>query len=224
MPSVVDVRMHPRRALCALAGMVPARRLLPPGLLLLGLLVTACGSSDVAVERSAEASYRHAASAPMTAARIHTAARDLSVRVPEGWRETSDERNAPAILLWLVREDYGASLSFSALTMNPALFDALRRDGLLAVARTSLALKRSNAHDSVRVVVQPELFTLAARAHAAYEYSTDNGASVVRVVVFEAGRRFIECAMTPVAPTPGAAEQRTLFEVQQSVLASLETQ
>ena len=76
----------------------------------------------------------------------------------------------------------------------------------------------------MRVVVQPELFTLAARAHAAYEYSTDNGASVVRVVVFEAGRRFIECAMTPVAPTPSTAEQRTLFEVQQSVLASLETQ
>lgn len=195
-------------------------------LLLLAILLAACSGSK---EESAAATetvfpkYRYAASADMTKDVVSTPDGTLRVLRPEGWQRTSDPKNAPAILLWLVREDYSASLSFTQIKMDPALYQTLKGEGIAAVAKVSLSLKERNAEDSVTVVQPVELFKVGGRVCAAYEYRIAAAEPVIRVAVFDTGSRFMECALYPASVTVTPAENRRLFEVQQSVLASLLT-
>lgn len=190
----------------------------------LALLDACSSSSSSSADATVAAAGRYPAVAEMTASRIETADGAFGVALPKGWKETVDQKNAPNIALWLVQEDYEASISFTPMVMNPALYRTLKKDGPLAVAKVSLSLKKENARDSVTVILPPELFRLADREYAAYEYSVDRGATVIRIVVFDTGMQFVECALLP-ATSPLAAERnRRLFETQQSVLASMKVQ
>ena len=192
--------------------------------LILTILLAACsggGESTVPREEAELAKYRYGASAALTQDVASTADGSLRVLRPEGWIRTSDPKNAPSILLWLVREDYSASLSFSQIKMDPALYQTLKNEDISAVAKVSLSLKERSAEDSVTVVQQVERFKVGGRICAAYEYRIAAAEPVIRVVVFNTGSRFMECALYPAAVTVTPAENRQLFEVQQSVLASM---
>ncbi len=186
------------------------------------LLAACSGTPDPGPRPAAGAAYRYASSAAMTTARIATPDKSLSVLLPRGWKETADPEGAPAIVLWMVREDYAGSISFQPLSMDPGLYLKLRRDGLVAIAKVSLSLKRQRAQDSILVVQPPETFTQSGRPFAAYEYSIDRGRTVIRIVVFDSGTRFFECALMPSSGIASAGDNRDLMEVQQSVLATLE--
>lgn len=187
------------------------------------LLLSACGggAETVTVKEPEWPKYRYVASAELS--QDYIASQDGTLRVlrPEGWQKTSDPKNAPSILLWLVREDYSASLSFTPLQMDPALYATLKKEGIAAVAKVSLSLKERNAEDSITVVQPVELFKVGDRVSAAYEYRVGAAQPVVRVVVFDTGVRFMECTLYPATVEITPAENRRLFEVQQTVLASL---
>ena len=198
-------------------------RAIPFFTLCTAVLLTACSGSEkaVVVEETVWPKYRYVASAELT--QDYISSKDGSVRVlrPDGWQKTSDPKNAPSILLWLVREDYSASLSFTPLQMDPALYQTLKKEGIAAVAKVSLSLKERNAEDSVTVVQPVELFKVGDRVSAAYEYRVGEAQPVIRVVVFDTGSRFMECTLYPATVSVTPAENRRLFEVQQTVLASL---
>ncbi len=181
------------------------------------------GGETVKVEEPEFPKYRYVASAELT--KDYVAAKDNSIRVlrPDGWKKTSDPKNAPGIVLWMVREDYSASLSFTPMKMDPALYQTLKNEGLEAVAKVSLSLKERIADDSVTVTQPVELFKVGGRICAGYEYRVGATDPVIRVVVFDAGSRFMECALYPATVSVTPAENRRLFEVQQTVLASLVT-
>ncbi|MDT8322904.1 MAG: hypothetical protein RRA94_02245 [Bacteroidota bacterium] len=198
-------------------------RALPIFLLPVLLLLAACGggTETVTVAEPEWPKYRYVASAELT--QDYIASQDGTLRVlrPDGWQKTSDPKNAPSIVLWLVREDYSASLSFTPMQMDPALYQTLTKEGIAAVARVSLSLKERNAEDSVTVVQAVELFKVGDRVSAAYEYRVGAAQPVIRVVVFDTGSRFMECTLYPATVSVTPAENRRLFEVQQTVLASL---
>jgi hypothetical protein len=191
-------------------------------ILITALVLASCGGGSESTESLPEtAPYRYAALAAMS--RDYVSATDGSVDVlrPDGWQRTSDPVEAPAIVLWLVSDDYSVSLSFSPMQMDPALYETLKKDGIEAVAKVSLGLKQRNAGETVNVVQPVELFRIGGRLCAAYEYRSGAAEPLIRVVVFDTGRRFMECALFPASKTVTPAENRRLFEVQQSVLASL---
>jgi len=165
--------------------------------------------------------YRYVASAEMSSEYLKSSDGSVSVLRPAGWQWTEDRTQAPSIVLWLVREDYSASLSFTPMQMDPALYETLKKDGLEAVAKISMNLKMRNADDSVRIIQAVELFRVGQHVCAAYEYRHGLAAPIIRIVVFDTGRRFMECALYPAKANITPAENRRLFEVQQSVLASL---
>lgn len=189
--------------------------------MILAAVFTGCSGSSESAADAVEIAYRYAPNAEMTSAWISTANGDLSVLTPAGWEETVDQKNAPNVVLWLVKEDYSTSLSFTPMNMDPALYDALKKDGVLAVAKVSLSMKKDNAKKPVTVIQQPETFILKSKAFAAYEYTIDGSRTIIRVVVFDTGKRFMECALLPATNTITPAENRRLFETQQSVLASM---
>jgi hypothetical protein len=198
------------------------KALLSASLLLLLLLAACSGGDQAAVKEEMEfPKYRYAAIGELTREYVSTSDGSLRVLRPEGWLRTSDPKNAPSILLWLVREDYSASLSFSPIKMDPGLYQTLRNENLTAVAKVSLSLKERNAEDSVTIIQPVELFKVGGRICAAYEYRIAAAEPVIRVVVFDTGTRFMECVLYPASVSVTPAENRRLFELQQSVLASL---
>jgi hypothetical protein len=92
----------------------------------------------------------------------------------------------------------------------------MKREDIAAVAKVSLSLKERSAEDSVSVVQPVERFKVGGRICAAYEYRIAAAEPVIRVVVFDTGSRFMECALYPAAVTVTPAENRRLFEIQQS--------
>jgi hypothetical protein len=198
-------------------------RAIPFLVLCTAMLFAACGGTEktVVVEEPAWPKYRYVASAELTQDYISSKDGTLRVLRPDGWQKTSDPKNAPSILLWLVREDYSASLSFTPLQMDPALYQTLKKEGIAAVTKVSLSLKERNAEDSVTIVQPVELFKVGDRISAAYEYRVGEAQPVIRVVVFDTGSRFMECTLYPATVAVTPAENRRLFEVQQTVLASL---
>lgn len=191
-------------------------------LLAAAILLSACAGAPEVEEASPSATpYRYAALAEMSREYVTAADGSVTVLRPEGWLKTSDPVEAPSLLLWLVNDDYSASLSFVHIRMDPALYETLKKDGLEAVAKVSLGLKQRGADDAVHIVQQVEQFRIGGRLCAAYEYRTGTTEALIRVVVFDTGTRYMECTLFPASNTITPAANRKLFELQQSVLASL---
>jgi hypothetical protein len=191
-------------------------------IVLTALLLTACGgAADLPDPTPERTLYRYSATAAMSSEYVASEDGNISVLLPDGWVQTSDPAEAPSILLWLVQDDYNASLSFTELRMDPALYETLKRDGLEAVARVSLSLKQRGASGELHLVQKPEMFRIGGRMHVAYEYRSAAAEAIIRVVVFDTGSRFMECVIFPASHTITPAANRRLFEVQQSVLASM---
>jgi len=186
------------------------------------MLLSACSGSPESEDAQPSATpYRYAALAEMSREYVSASDGSISVLRPEGWLRTSDPAEAPSILLWLVNDDYTASLSFVHMQMDPALYETLKKDGLEAVAKVSLGLKQRGADDAVHLVQPVEQFRIGGRLCAAYEYRTGAAEALIRIVVFDTGSRFMECTLFPASSAITPAANRKLFELQQSVLASL---
>lgn len=183
-------------------------------------MLTACGSAPEA-QAPPPPSYRYDTDADMTAEYVPSKDGSFSVLQPAGWQQTADEKNAPNIILWLLPDDYSASLSFTPMNMDPALYNSVRSQGLMAVARVSLKLKRSKASEEVIVVHDVEEFKIGKNRFTAYEYSAGKGNPVIRVVIFDTGSQIIECSMLPTTDGITPSENRRLFEIQQTVLMSM---
>lgn len=193
--------------------------------LLCAILIASCGGAKESTSSpgaTTAGAYRYAPKANLTSARAATADDAISVPLPAGWAQTADRQRAADILIWLVRDDYSASLTIAPLQMDPALYAAVRKDGLPAVARVSLTLKQKRAADSTMVVRPVETFSLAGRSCAAYEYAPGPGRPPIRVVLFDSGAGILECALFPADPGTSPAETRRLFELQQAVLAGMQ--
>ena len=183
-------------------------------------LLASCGSAPEA-QAPPPPSYRYGTDADMTADYLPAKDGSFSVLQPAGWQQTADEKNAPNIILWLLRDDYSASLSFTPMNMDPALYASVRSQGLSAVARVSLNLKKNKASEKVIVMHEVEEFSIGKSRFSAYEYSAGKGAPVIRVVLFDTGSRIVECSMLPATDDITPAENRRLFEIQQTVLVSM---
>jgi len=158
---------------------------------------------------------------PMTDEVVKSLNNDLQIRVPKGWFATTDESSAPNLLIWLVREDYGATMGVTEIHADVNTRRKLEREGLEALAGISFALKAERAKGKAEIVTKPKEFKLNGRHFCSYEYSTDGGKTLVRVVVFSTGRHFYDFAAIPAEKKGVKVDPRNLFIIQQSVLNSL---
>jgi hypothetical protein len=167
-------------------------------------------------------SVPYEANYPMTEEVVRSLNDDLQLRVPKGWFATTDENNAPNLLVWLVREDYGATMAISEIKADAAARKQLTRKGLEALAEMSFALKSERAKGKAELVVKPKEFKLDGRKYCSYEYSTDGRKTLVRVVVFDTGKHFYDFTVVPAEKQGTKVDPQNLFLIQQSVLSSLQ--
>lgn len=189
---------------------------------LCGIIISCSGSkSEHPSSLSLKPKYKYMPTAVMTNEMLSSADKDLSIKLPNDWTEVVAEKNTPNVILWIAKEDYSASISFMPITMDPALYTSLSRDGLRAVANVSLSMKRDRINDSLLITSPVESFEMNGRQFYSFEYSFDKGRTTVRVIVFDTGRKFLECIALPSRDNFTASETYQLFEIQQSVLNSM---
>jgi len=168
------------------------------------------------------ASVPYEANYPMTDEVVKSLNEDVQIKVPKGWFATTDESNAPNLLVWLVREDYGATMAISEIKADAGTRKQLERRGLEALAEVSFALKSERAKGKAEMVAKPREFKIDDRKFCSYEYSTDKRKTIVRVVVFNTGKHFYDFAVVPSEKEIAKVDPKSLFIIQQSVVNSMQ--
>ena len=185
-------------------------RLVARGWIVLALLFPGCASAPY------DSNYK------MTDEIVKSLNEDLQVRVPKGWFATADETNAPNLLVWLVSEDYGATMAITEIKADGTTRKRLEKEGLGALAAISFALKVERAKGKAELVARPREFKVNGRNYCSYEYSTDGRKTLIRVVVFDTGKHFYDFAVVPAEREGVKPQPEKLFIIQQSVLNSMQ--
>lgn len=141
----------------------------------------------------------------------------LGGRLPRGWVYSSEDTLAPALLAWLVKEDFSAALTLQELHLDGLSSRQVESEGLELLARMSLQLQPDPT--AVRLTLPPKEFKMTGRKFCGYEVIS--GGQRKRVIVFAARGRYFECRATPLKGVWTDEQLSGLFAAQQVLLSSL---
>ncbi len=120
----------------------------------------------------------------------------------------------------MVKEDYTATMGIMEIRTDGQLRDEVKSAGLEVLGQLSFSLKQGS-EPAAELLRGPQVSQLRRRDFCSYEYSTDGGVTVIRVVVFDTGKRFYELTMVPNAKNiPTAMEP--IFNAQDAILHTME--
>ena len=139
----------------------------------------------------------------------------LSVKIPQGWFTVEDNENK-LIDLWLVKDDYSATLNFIALNIDSLTMKEIQSDEIKSVIEFSKIFKKAKYGKSFGGFVNQENFEINKKKFSAYEY-LDEAKRNIRVAVFKSDGRFYELTAIPVK----TQNLQELYKIQNSVLSSI---
>jgi hypothetical protein len=171
--------------------------------LLLAVLLASCA-----------ASVPYSTEYPLTTALFRSRDSAFSGRIPDGWFSSTEDTIAPALAAWLIREDYGATLTVRELRLDRLSQSRVNNDGLTLLANLNAAFEHHTA-----VMREVREYKIEGKQFCGYEYGPSE--SPGRVVVFAAGAKYYSCTAQRVKGTWSKADFTALFSAQESVLRSL---
>ncbi|MGD0337480.1 MAG: hypothetical protein ABSB78_01690 [Bacteroidota bacterium] len=145
----------------------------------------------------------------------------ITVQVPQGWFNSTDANVSPGLLLWLVKKDYTAAITLTELHIDEIGSKQIIIDGLETLASISFSLKKERVQEGIQLIGTYEIFTLGGKKYCAYEYSTDQGTTIERVIVFGGVGKWFELSAVPFQKRGRFIDHESLFSVQNSLLNSL---
>ena len=149
---------------------------------------------------------------------------ELSVKIPEGWLAVDENKNH-SIDLWLVKEDFSATISFTPIHVDDSTYDEIKssesENDLSLALDYSKTFRKAVLGDKFKPVLKDEYFELDNRPFAAYQF-TDSNSLPARVVVFRYGRFYYEVSANfSDKKAAGSFSSEELFRVQNSILSTL---
>lgn len=117
----------------------------------------------------------------------------LRYRTPDGWLDATREASLSNNLVWLVRNDYAATLSVREVVLDAETRHEVNRAGLGRVAELTLALV--SGQEGLTVVTQPWLSTLYGTKVCVYEYLKGHPNDLNRVVLVDTGSRVYDVTL-----------------------------
>ncbi|MBI4548073.1 MAG: hypothetical protein HY707_08840 [Ignavibacteriae bacterium] len=171
------------------------------------LMMIACGAS---------VPYR--VDYPLTKKEFYSRDSIFSGRIPQGWFSSDDEELASAHVVWLIRDDFSATLAFKELKLDELSKKRVNDEGLILLARLSFSLQQSNPLFKTKEIELHE-FEVNSKKFCGYEMNFTG--ALKRVIVFEAKGKFYECEARIVKGSPSLKELEHLYTVQQTLLTSL---
>jgi hypothetical protein len=139
----------------------------------------------------------------------------LTVKIPQGWFTAEDNENK-FIDLWLIKDDYSATLNFIPLNIDSLTMKEIQNDEIKSAVEFSKVFKKAKYGKSFGGFINQENFEINKKKFSAYEYLDDSKRNI-RVVVFKSGGRFYELTAIPVKNQ----NPQELYKIQNSVLSSI---
>jgi len=109
----------------------------------------------------------------------------LRYKLPIGWLNATNDSLSSSAVVWLVRNDFAATLSVKEVVIDAETRHEVQRTGLKRVAELTLALASGERGGSV--VDPPQMTSLGGRTACAYEYMTSHPNDRIRVILIDTG-------------------------------------
>ena len=139
-------------------------------------------------------------------------------RLPDGWFDATADTQAAGHVVWLLRNDYEATIAVSELHLDARARDAIRSAGVMGLAQLSMAFAAGQA--SYTVTQQPGELRVNGRPSCVYALVTAPAHDTVRVVLVDTGIHVYMVTALVVGATKGDDPQR-IFGDQDAFVASL---
>jgi hypothetical protein len=140
----------------------------------------------------------------------------LNIKIPKGWFSAEDNENN-LIDLWLIKDDYSATLNFVTLNLDSATVKEIHSDEINGLVKLSQLFRKAKFGKAIPKFSNQEIFEINKKQFAAYEYEDDLKRSI-RVVVFSYGAKYYELSAIPVK----TQNLQELYKIQNSVLSSID--
>lgn len=118
--------------------------------------------------------------------------------------------------IWLVKEDYSATIKFVAVTLDDKTAESFASDELGKVVELNKVLLKAKLGKDFKGFTNEETFSSNSTAFTAYQY-LDEKDEPIRTVVFKNDSKFYEVTAFALK----SANPTEIFKAQNSVLASL---
>ena len=164
-------------------------------------------------------SLRYASDYPLSAEKIRSRDGAFSGRIPQGWFFSSDDSLAPALVAWLIRDDFSATLAVREIILDQLTRKQIRKEGLELLARSTIGMHGNPGGAGTGVVAEPKMFEVAGKKFCSYEVREDSISA--RVVVFEGNGKYYECEAKPAKGKWTQEDVMLLFTTQQTFLSTL---
>lgn len=142
---------------------------------------------------------------------------ELKVNIPKGWFTAEDNKDSK-IDLWLIEENYSASISFIRIHIDEEMKKSRTENSLNRVKEFSLLNNKLAHRNNFIDLLKTENFELNGREFNAYQFAGSNYR--YRVVVFGYKGNYYEC-VSAIKPGLTEADLINIYSIQNSVLASI---
>lgn len=139
-------------------------------------------------------------------------------RLPAGWFDATADSQASGHAVWLLRNDYTASIAVTEVHLDPDAREDLRAGGIMHLATLSMALA---AGGKPYVLQQsPEAIKINGRPSCIYQLMASPANDILRVVLMDAGERvYMTTALVSGETKRGVRSE--VFAVEDAFLGSL---
>jgi len=152
---------------------------------------------------------------PLTSEIAKAKSSTLSVKIPKGWSAVEDNE-CKCTDLWLVKDDYSATLNFVSLNPDSLTTSDIRNDEINSLVQLSKEYVKAKYGNEFKGFTNDEMFELNKNKFAAYQY-LDEKTRNIRVIILKSGKRYYELSAIPVK----TKNLTDLFNTQNSVLISI---
>lgn len=153
---------------------------------------------------------------PLSSDFFHSHDGALTGKLPQGWFASTDDSIVSSLTVWLIREDFSATLSIKELTLDQRTEQQVRQNGLKLLANVSAGFQSDHATEAG---IDPKEFDIDGKQFCSYEIGSAMARK--RIVVFMARGKYYECEARAVKGNWTADDLNRMFSIQQSVLGSL---
>lgn len=140
---------------------------------------------------------------------------NFKIYLPENWFLAEDSENNQ-IDIWLIKNDYSASIKFSFVTFNEFSNNSLNEISLSKIASIEMDLIKNKIGKNFKGFNNIENFKVADKYFSAFEF-VDEKYNPTRIVIFKYQNIFYEVTAT----TKIISEQKSLFDLQNTILKSI---
>lgn len=137
--------------------------------------------------------------------------------IPAGWFAPASDTLAPALVAWLVSDDYSSSISLREILLDATASRRVEKEGMKLLATLSLTFREDSTAQGITAAISA--FTMNGVQYGRYESSAAGFPS--QIIVFVHSGKYYECEAVQRRSGLTDTDMQELRRAQAAVLFSL---